>query len=262
MTSLADAVRAELPRLRRYAHGTVGSTELADRCVAECLNRLAEDPARVPSGMPLDVALYRLFHETSGGIEATPPPSGAAGAVERKDRLWRSLPYLPLGERQALMLVAVHGLSPETAATVLGVEPMIVRDRVARAERALLKRTAASVLIIEDEYLLAADLSRIVLEMGHEVCGTAAGRDEAVAVAARHRPSLVLADLQLRDGDSGGEAVDVIRRTIDTEVIYITAHPGRLDGRRVAGSMVIEKPVRAETLVAAMGEALGRAAGR
>ena len=252
MTSLAKAIARELPRLRRYAHGTVGSADLGDRCVAECLRRVVEDPRRLdPLGTRL--GLYRLFHETTGNVEAAASP-GAIATTDRRERLWRSLPLLPLGERQALMLVAVEGLSPEDAAEVLGLAPAAVRARVTHAERALLKRTAASVLIIENEVLLAADLSRIVTEMGHEVCGAASGRAEALAMAARWRPTLVLADVELGGGECGRATVEEIRRRIDTEVIYVTAHaPDGADGASVVG-----KPIHRDLLEAAMGAALAR----
>ena len=252
MTSLATAIALELPRLRRYAHGTIGSADLGDRCIAECLKRITMDPGRLDALGPR-LGLYRLFHETTGNVEAAPVP-GAVGARDRRERLWRSLPLLPLGERQALMLVAVEGMSAEDAASVLGIAADTVRRRVAHAERALLKRTAASVLIIENEVLLAADLSRIVTEMGHEVCGAASDRAEALALAARCRPTLVLADIELGGGECGRATVEEIRRRIDTEVIYVTAHePAAPDGTAIVG-----KPVHRDLLEAAMGAALAR----
>jgi CheY-like chemotaxis protein/DNA-directed RNA polymerase specialized sigma24 family protein len=259
MTSFAAAIHAELPRLRRYAHGTSGSAELGDRCIAECLERIARDPGCLDAGLGMPTALYRLFHETSGNIEAAPAPA-VRPAVEWSDRLWRALAYLPLGERQALMLVSVEGLDVADVGRVLGVQPSIVRDRVARAERALLRRTAASVLIIEDEYLLAADLSRIVTEMGHEVCGAAADCAEAIELAERCKPMLVLADVQLRDGESGEDAVEQIRKRVATEVIFVTAHASRLARAKADAAAVVEKPFRPEVLKQAMGRALARAA--
>jgi CheY-like chemotaxis protein len=205
-------------------------------------------------------ALYRLFHETSGNIEAASVPAPEPAAVEWGDRLWRALVHLPLGERQALMLMSVEGLAAEDVGRILGVAPAIVRDRVARAERALLKRTAASVLIIEDEYLLAADISKIVTEMGHEVCGAAAGCAEAIALAERCKPTLVLADIQLRDGESGEDAVNQIRKRVATEVIFVTAHASRLARAEGGVAAIIEKPFRPEALKQAMGRALARAA--
>jgi CheY-like chemotaxis protein/DNA-directed RNA polymerase specialized sigma24 family protein len=262
MSAFATAIHDELPRLRRYAHGTIGSADLGDRCIAACLQRLLATPDVLDPGLPLPLALYRLFHATSGHVEAegaqVAPPVAPRACVERTERLWQSLPFLPLGERQALMLVAVEGLAPDEAAEVLGLGETMVRDRVARAGRTLLKRTTASVMIIEDEYLLAADLERMVTEMGHAVCGAASGHAEAVAMAARCRPALVLADVRLRGGESGSAAVEEIRRHLDTEVIWVTAHAENLPS--VGGHMaaVIEKPVHDAELKQAMGTALSR----
>ncbi len=258
MSAFANAIRDEMPRLRRYAHGTVGSAELGDQCIATCLARLIATPDLLDNGLHMPVALYRLFHDTNGHVEASASPLAPQAGIERADRLWHSLPFLPLAERQALMLVAVEGMAPDEAAEVLGLEETVVRDRVARAERALLRRTAASVMIIEDEYLLAADLERIVTEMGHAVCGAASGHAEAVAMAARCRPALVLADVRLRDGESGSAAVAEIRRHLDTEVIWVTAYAENLPAVGGEAAAVIEKPVQDDALKQAMDTALSR----
>jgi CheY-like chemotaxis protein len=84
------------------------------------------------------------------------------------------------------------------------------------------RQTAASVLIIEDEHVIAMDLARIVEEMGHHLCGTASREKEAIDLAERTRPNLVLADIQLKDGDSGIQAVREILRRIDAPVIFVT----------------------------------------
>ena len=44
----------------------------------------------------------------------------------------------------------------------------------------------------------------------------------------RHRPGLVLADIQLADGSSGIDAVNDILKRFDVPVIFITAFPERL----------------------------------
>jgi len=113
------------------------------------------------------------------------------------------------------------------------------------------------VLIIEDEPVIAADIEALVRELGHKVVDIAATRTEAVEAAARHRPGLVLADIQLADGSSGIDAVKDILGKFDVPVIFITAFPERLlTGERPEPTFLITKPFQPETVKAAIGQAL------
>ena len=116
---------------------------------------------------------------------------------------------------------------------------------------------ATDVLIIEDEAIISADIESLVKELGHRVTGTATTHDEAVDAVARHRPGLVLADIQLADGSSGIDAVKDILKRIDVPVIFITAFPERLlTGERPEPTFLITKPFQPETVKAAISQAL------
>jgi CheY-like chemotaxis protein len=122
------------------------------------------------------------------------------------------------------------------------------------------RQTATSVLIIEDEQLIAMDLARIVEEMGHRLCGTASRQKEAVELAERMRPGLVLADIQLQDGESGIQAVREILRKIDAPVIFVTGFPERLlTGESLEPAFVITKPFNPQALKTAIAQALSLA---
>ena len=49
-----------------------------------------------------------------------------------------------------------------------------------------------SILIVEDELLIADHLATMVQDMGLTVCGFADTADDAVAMADRHRPGIIL----------------------------------------------------------------------
>src|SRR3546814_6910642 len=109
------------------------------------------------------------------------------------------------------------------------------------------RKTSKGVLIIEDEPLIAMDIARLVGEMGHLVCGSAAGRDEAIRLARETHPQLVLADIQLKGGDSGILTVQEILRSIDVPVIFVTGFPERLlTGERLEPAFVLSKPFKPE----------------
>ena len=115
--------------------------------------------------------------------------------------------------RQALLLTAMEGFAPEDAAHLLDVSIEEVKTLVDDALSEIERQTRTSVLIIEDEPMIAMDLEAIVRELGHNVTGVAVTRDEAVASAAEHQPGLVLADIQLADDSSGIDAVaDILKK--------------------------------------------------
>ncbi|SOD92106.1 sigma 54-interacting transcriptional regulator [Spirosoma fluviale] len=58
-------------------------------------------------------------------------------------------------------------------------------------------------LIVEDEFLIANDLSRILQKAGYQVVGTAASVTEAKAMVTSHTPDIVLMDIFLNDDQTG-----------------------------------------------------------
>lgn len=81
-----------------------------------------------------------------------------------------------------------------------------------------------TILIVENEAIVATDLAGKLRALGYEVAGIAAGGEEAVTLACRLRPHLVLMDIQLDGSMDGIEAAEAIRSRQDVPVIYLTAH--------------------------------------
>ena len=81
-----------------------------------------------------------------------------------------------------------------------------------------------TILITEDEQVVAEDL-RITLEgFGYAVAGVAATGEAAIQVAEAARPDLVLMDIYLAGEMTGIEAAEVIRSRLDIPVIFLTAY--------------------------------------
>ena len=82
-----------------------------------------------------------------GGLMAMtspdPSPFEAAVATQFQRRVEVALATLPGRYREALLLVALEGLSPSQAAVVCGVTPMAMRQRLSRARALLAARLAA-----------------------------------------------------------------------------------------------------------------------
>ncbi|MEW6517990.1 MAG: PAS domain S-box protein [Thermodesulfobacteriota bacterium] len=81
-----------------------------------------------------------------------------------------------------------------------------------------------TILIVEDEAIIAADLAAKLLRLGYGVAGTAAGGEEAVRLAGQLRPHLVLMDIRLAGAMDGIATAEAIRGEHDVPVIYLTAH--------------------------------------
>ena len=81
-----------------------------------------------------------------------------------------------------------------------------------------------SILIVEDEAIVAEDLASKVRQLGYEVAGTTATGEEAVELARRHRPALVLMDIRLAGAMDGIAAAQVIHRECNLPVLFLTAH--------------------------------------
>lgn len=87
---------------------------------------------------------------------------------------------------------------------------------------------AARILIVEDEYIIAADLEMKLVRMGYQVVGSATAGEEAIRLAELHRPDVILMDIQLQGGMNGKEAAETIRARNDIPIIFITAFAGML----------------------------------
>jgi PAS domain S-box-containing protein len=83
---------------------------------------------------------------------------------------------------------------------------------------------AAHILVVEDEAIVAMDISARLRGLGYEVMGPASTGEEALALAARSRPDLVLMDIMLRGGMDGVEAARRIRELTGAPVVYLTAY--------------------------------------
>lgn len=81
-----------------------------------------------------------------------------------------------------------------------------------------------SILIVEDEGIIAEDLRETVLRLGYEVAGVACEGSQAVAMARDLHPDLVVMDVNLRGDLDGIQAACLIQETAATPIIFLTGH--------------------------------------
>jgi CheY-like chemotaxis protein len=104
---------------------------------------------------------------------------------------------------------------------------------------------AARILIVEDEFIVAADLEMNLNRLGYQVVASAITGEEAIALAERHRPDIVLMDIQLQGRMNGTEAAETIRAGNRIPIIFITAFAGMLPAQKqgdVVSELCLSKP--------------------
>lgn len=247
--SLKEAVGPELPLLRRYARALTGSQELGDAAVRDVLGALLNAPEAFDASQPARIELYRVFHQLWHPESSTLSAGANNGAGP--------VASLPMQSRQALLLTAIEGFDIAEAADILRCSVETVTHGIDTARQSIADCLKASVMIIEDEAIIALHIRSIVEGLDHTVAGIARTRVEAVALAEKTRPELVLADISLADGSSGIDAVSDILAAMNVPVIFITAFPERLlTGGRPEPTYLITKPFEPETVIATIGQAL------
>jgi len=251
--SLSALVGPQLPFLRRYARALSGSQASGDAYVVAMLEALVEDPTLFDSDCESRVATYRAFSRIWNALPLNAVTRGREPGTAAERRVEGITP-LP---RQAFLLTAVEGFTSEQAAQVLERSPEAVSRLIEAAGREISEQVATSVLIIEDEPIIAMDLESIVKGLGHQLAGNARTRAEAVEMAGRLRPGLVLADIRLADGSSGLDAVQDILKSFAVPVIFITAYPETLlTGQRPEPTFLIAKPFEEDMVRAVVSQAL------
>lgn len=256
--SLGDELKPHLPFLRRYARALTGSQEHGDNFVRATLEAIIASPEDFPRDVDPRLGLYRTFHAiwSSANIEEQSDDQNEAADNPESIAHARLSRVTPLS-RQALLLTAMEGFTPEDTGFLIEASPGEVDSLVAEALEEIERQTRAEVLIIEDEPIIAMDIETIVRDLGHDVIGVAVTRDEAVQQAMARRPSLVLADIQLADDSSGIDAVRDILKEFKVPVIFITAFPERLlTGERPEPTFLITKPFQRATVKAQIAQAL------
>lgn len=80
-----------------------------------------------------------------------------------------------------------------------------------------------TILVVEDELMIAEDILESLSEMGYFVpCTVASGR-EAIAKTLEYRPNLVLMDIMLKGEWDGIQTAHEIHKIHDCAIIYLTA---------------------------------------
>lgn len=120
-----------------------------------------------------------------------------------------------------------------------------------------------TILIVEDEAIVALDLQLQLQETGYTVCGIADNGADAISCARQFRPNLILMDIVLKGDMDGVEAARHISRGLNIPVIFLTAYSDVSTVERAAYAApygYLTKPFQAQELRASIEVALYKAA--
>ncbi len=111
--------------------------------------------------------------------------------------------------------------------------------------------TTVSILIVEDEAVVALDLRLELQGLGYTVADVVPSAEAAVQAVERLRPDLILMDVHLQGQKDGIEAAQIIAQLRATPLIYLTSHSDSDTVRRAASTGAygyLTKPYQAKEL--------------
>lgn len=117
------------------------------------------------------------------------------------------------------------------------------------------------ILVVDDDTLLRRSLSLQLEQAGYRV-SPAEKAEDALAIAQRDRPDLILLDIGL-PGMDGLEAMQQFQKEMDVPIIFVTARRRELDtilGLELGADDYITKPFNPDVLLAHVKAVLRRAA--
>ncbi|NBB69154.1 MAG: response regulator [Alphaproteobacteria bacterium] len=253
MADLLDrsSLDALVPRLRRYARAATGDPAQADACTERALATvLTVSPPQQCTRTTFYRALYRALREEA-------PRGSPPAPITEAELVADSVRALAPASRHALLLERLEGLGADEIAAVTDLSTAEVARCVDAAMAELRHRLLGSVLIVEDNFLVAEHLAGVMETLGHNVTAVAATAEEAIAAAERRPPDVVLADVELGGAESGIDAIAAIRAREHVPAVYVTAFPERvMAADQAEPTLVVTKPFDERRLKVAMAAAL------
>ena len=121
---------------------------------------------------------------------------------------------------------------------------------------------ASTILIVEDEAVVALDLKMQLEDLGYSVVGIADDAEQAIALATKHKPALALMDIQLKGSVDGVAVAGQLRQRMDLPVIFLTSFSDAQTVRRAAQAApygYLTKPFQIKEVAAGVEVALTKA---
>jgi DNA-binding NarL/FixJ family response regulator len=118
----------------------------------------------------------------------------------------------------------------------------------------------ASILIVEDDFLQAEAMDALLSARGHSVCAIASSAKQALHLAKRLQPDVVLMDVRLRGQLDGVDAATLIGEACTCGFVFVTGVVNAQTARRIGSSaphaVTLMKPTTGPKLSHAIDRAL------
>jgi two-component system, response regulator PdtaR len=141
---------------------------------------------------------------------------------------------------------------------------MVSREVKSTNRRGEVRRTA-SILIVEDEALIASYIQEVLEETGFTISGVASSGPEALSLASANPPDLALVDIKLAGPMDGIEVAQLIRSRLNVHSIFLSGlcDPETMERAKSATPLgFLEKPFRPSQVFNALQRALDELAQR
>jgi two-component system, response regulator PdtaR len=116
-----------------------------------------------------------------------------------------------------------------------------------------------SILVVEDDALVASYIQEVLEESGFAIAGVASSGPEAMALAGDGRPDLALVDIKLAGPMDGIEVARLMRGRFNVHSIFLSGvcDPETMARAKAAGPLgFLEKPFRPSQVFNALQRAL------
>ena len=121
---------------------------------------------------------------------------------------------------------------------------------------------SARIMIVEDNAMVARDLSDCLEEQGYQVVATVSSGEESIDRAGAEHPDAVIMDIQLRDRMDGIEAAEQIHTRFGIPVVFLSAYSDQKlleRAKRVGSFGYLVKPFEEHEVCATLEMALFKA---
>jgi len=106
-----------------------------------------------------------------------------------------------------------------------------------------------SILIAEDDLLIATMVEELLVQHGYAVCGIGRNVTDSLALAQRHHPDLAILDVRLADGDLGTEIAGKLAGNQRLGILYVAGDTTSAMLGDVHGHACLAKPYRPHELL-------------
>jgi DNA-binding response OmpR family regulator len=109
-----------------------------------------------------------------------------------------------------------------------------------------------SILIVEDDLMIADMTEEFLVTSGYSVCGIARTVDAAIALAKAQSPDLALIDLRLAEGGLGTDVAAELRKNGQTAILFVSGNISQVELTSEDGDGSLVKPYLAKDLLCSL----------